>query len=363
MRGARSLFRGTIFFFVAISLVTLFYLIVHAELADSNKMTAVKVTGFVDAKLKETGKVVALAERMKVGVGDEITTDSESSVELKLNDGSVIKICADSKVIIKELGQVEVTKISKSTFKLVEGKIRAVVKPLIEKDSKFTIETDNATIGVRGTDFGVIFDLDLGNTEVLSIEDCISVVATNFPGLDAVDVCTKQELLISGVNVPGAVKAIAADKLEEFLKEMGIEGEGGEGEPTGEEEPPEITSAYINNRINLEYLIGTLVVTKSDLNYEKKISVTGTAEDVKYKISKVEVSTDGGMTWGDATGGERWKFEFAPEDKMEYELMMRATNEKGITSDPDDFGSFEIKYLDITYEEIAKDFIDKFFNF
>jgi hypothetical protein len=358
MKG-KVILSGGFFTLLALVIFISFGLFVYAELSDSDKITVINVTGFADAKLKETGKVVTLAEGMKVGVGDEITTDSESSVELKLKDGSVVKIGPDSLVVIKELGQVEVTKVSKSAFTLVKGTIRAVVKPLIGKESKFTIESDNVTLGVRSTDFGIIFDPDLGDTTVISVEGCVSILAKHFPDLDAVEVCTNQEILVSGTDAPGAVKMVDREKLEKFLEEMGLV--GGEGADDGE--PPEITSAYLNNRINLEDIEDTLTLTRDDLNFEGKLTLTGTAEDEKYKISKVEVSTDGGMTWGEAFGGEIWKFEFKPDADFEYELMMRATNEPGVVSDPGDFGSYNVKYVDTTYEEIAKEFMEKFFGY
>ncbi|MBN1572046.1 MAG: FecR domain-containing protein, partial [Deltaproteobacteria bacterium] len=289
-------------------------------------------------------------------------TDSESSVELKLADGSVIKIGEESHVIIKEFSQVEVTKVSRSKFELIKGKVRAVVKPLIGKESRFTIESDNVTLGVRSTDFGMIFDPDLGNTNVISVEGCVSILAKNFPSLDALEVCTMEELLVSGSDSPGSVKKVDVEKLKEFLEEMGFKGEEG---TSGSEEilPPEITSAILNNRINLEDMEDVLTLTKSDLGVDGKISIAGTAEDGKYGITKVEVTTDGGMTWSAAGGADRWTFAFKPEADMEYELMMRATNEKDVVSDPEDFGSFTVKYTDVSYEEIAKEFIDNFFRY
>ena len=106
-----------------------------------------------------------------------------------------------------------------------------------------------------------------------------------------------------------------------------------------------------------------LTLTKDDLDFNGKVSITGTAQDEMYGITKVEVTTDGGMTWSGAGGTDRWTFAFKPEVGLEYELMMRATNEKGVVSDPEDFGSFAVKYTDVSYEDIAKEFIENFFRY
>jgi FecR protein len=365
MKGKGKIAKIAIISTVVALLVT-FGLIVFAQRNDSSKATVLNVEGFVDVKIKGTSKAVALVEGMKVGVGDVITTDSESSVKLKLNDGSVIKIGGDSIVVIKEL-QFEVTKVSKSSFELIKGKIRAVVNPFLDKNSKFTIETENASIGVRGTDFGASFNIDLGETNIISIKDCVSVVAKKFPSLDPIDVCTRKELLISGGDAPGDVVGVDEEKLEEFLEEMNL---ADEWKATTELEvgldsiePPVITSAFLNNRIDLEDVEDALTLTKSDLNFDGKVLVAGSAEDGKYLVSKVEVSVDDGMTWGVASGTDRWTFSFKPELGTEYELMIRAANEKGVISDPGDFGTFTIKYLDVSYDAIAKTFIDSFFRY
>ncbi|MBN1573599.1 MAG: FecR domain-containing protein [Deltaproteobacteria bacterium] len=340
-----------------------FCLFVFAAKKGADKAEVIYVSGFVDAKLKETGKTVTLVKGMKVGQGDEIMTDSESSVELKLTDGSIIKIGEDSRVVIKELGQVEITKVSRSKFELIKGKVRAVVKPFVDKDSKFTIETENATIGVRGTDFGVSFDFDTGGTDIISIEACVSVVAKKIPGLDPIEVCTMQELLVSGDNLPGTVLGVDKEKLKEFLDGMEIKVDIKTPIDVEDLLPPEITSAILNGKINLEDIDDILTLMKSDLNFENMLSIVGTAVDENFSIAKVEVSTDGGMTWNNATGTANWSYKFKPDGGMEYELMFRVTNVNGDQSEPEDFGSFIIKFLDISYEDIAKTFIDNFFRY
>ncbi len=362
MRSTRIVNGGLVLVLALILLIS-FCFFVYAEKKSTDKAVVIYVDGFVDAKIKETGKTVTLVKGMKVGQGDEITTDSESSVELKLFDGSVVKIGPDSRVVIKELGQVEVTKVSRSRFTLIKGKIRAVVKPFVDKESKFTVETENATIGVRGTDFGVSFDFDLGNTIIMSIEECVTVVANKFPGLDPIEVCTMQELLISGASPPGTVLGVDKDKLKKFLEGLEIKGDIETTIDVEDLLPPEITSAILNGKINLEDIDDMLTLTKGDLNFDNMLLIVGTAEDENFLIAKVEVSTDGGMTWNTATGTANWSYKFKPEGGMEYELMFKVTNENGDGSDPEDFGSFIIKLLDVSYEDIARTFVDNFFRY
>ncbi len=314
--------------------------------------------GFVDVMYKGSDKWLALVEGDKLGVGDTIETGTEGTAEMKLSDGSIIKIGPNSRVLIKELGMVEVTKVTTSTFGLLRGKIRAIVNPFLIKESRFMIETENATVGVRGTDFGMIYNSDLGSTNVISISDCVSVVATNFPNVDPIDVCTKEELLVYSDKEPGDVVGVDPKKLAEFLKEMEIKGEGAGVSIETEIEPPYITGVFVNRIINLEDVDDLLTLTNGDLSFDGKVVVSGTAMDEAYAIDRVEVSTDGGMVWDVAAGTKNWTFEFVPEVDIEYELLVKAVNEMGTESDPYELGPWYISYLDLDYEDIAKAFLD-----
>lgn len=356
--------KGLVIRALLISVLTcglIFAILVYAKDEMPNTAVVTYTDGFVDIKLMGTENWAPLVEGTKVREGDEVETGTEGEVELRLSDGSVLKIGPDSRVVIKEMGMVEITEVRTSTFGLIRGKIRAVVTPFMKKESKFSIETENATVGVRGTDFGTTFDPDTGQTNVISISDCCFVVATNFPALDPIDVCTNEELMIYSDVEPGDVIGVDQEKLEKFLDEMEIKGE--EIVSPIDAEPPYINRAFVNNRIDLEDVDDRLSLTKDDLNADGRIYVSGDAADDTYIVSRVEYSLDGGMVWDVATGTDHWYFEFVPEEDIEYELMLRAENDKGAVSDPYDIGPWEITYLDLDYEEMAREFLDDFFDY
>lgn len=125
------------------------------------------VEGTASLKHKGTGYWVRLSEDQVVRAWDEIGTGGDGSVELLLPDESVVKVGPNTHVLVKEAGMVEVTKRATNIFELFVGEIRAVVAPLVNSESEFTIETENATVGVRGTDFGVSHDRTTKETDVL----------------------------------------------------------------------------------------------------------------------------------------------------------------------------------------------------
>ena len=318
--------------------------------------------GFVEIMRAGSVEWEALTEGTYVGVGDMVETGDEGEVELLLPDGSRLKVGPDSNIVVKEMGMVEVTEATTSRFELIKGKIRAIVTPFAHRDSRFTIETENATVGVRGTDFGEAFDPDMIETYVVGFDSCISLTSSEFADLPPIDVCAGEELTATGGVMPGDATEADEEKVQEFMDNMGFEGEVGIEVPgfTDEDiEPPYITQVLINNTINLEDVDETLTLTTDDLNFNGNVSLIGNAEDENYTIERVEVTIDGGMTWEVATGGESWYFDYTPEEDVEYEVMVKAINDKGVESDPYELGPWYVVYLNVDYEDIARDFLDK----
>ncbi len=92
-----------------------------------------------------------------------------------------------------------------------------------------------------------------------------------------------------------------------------------------------------NNRIRMvegpSYPLPVSTIT-SPVSYGKAfsgdsgITVTGTAS-AAGGVSFVEVSTDGGATWGTASGTTTWNFGWKPQTKGAYLIMSRATDSSG----------------------------------
>jgi hypothetical protein len=315
--------------------------------------------GYVDVKFHGKEGYVPLVEGTGLSAGDTVETDREAKVVLKLPDESTLVIGENSRVVIKELGMVEVTKVSTSTFELIKGKIRAIVNPFVNKESTFTIKTSNATVGVRGTDFGETYDPDTDRTYILGLEDCVSLTLSKVPGMSPISLCAGHELSITGGQQPGTPGKASKSTIEEFLENMDTMGGTGS---VGEVNPPYITSVFVNRIINLEDVDDTLTLTKNDLSMDGKIVVSGTAADEAYRVTNVEVSLDRGTTWETASGTTNWTYEFTPQEIIEYEIMVRAKNDTGVYSDPWELGSWIVIYKNENYESIARDMIDKLFS-
>lgn len=315
--------------------------------------------GFSDVKFSGKEQYIPLETGVRLSVGDTIQTDTEGQVEIRLADKSVLKIGPSSRVLVKELGTVEVTRVSTSSFELIKGKIRAIVSPLMRTESHFIIETTNATVGVRGTDFVESFDPDTESTYVIGLDDCVSLSLKRFPGSVPVTICGSEELTVTGNEAPPQPSPASPGTLNRVLKEMELTGETDGGVPD-QRKPAYITAIFANRTIDLERLDGVLTLTNDDLSTNKTIVISGQATDDTGRVTGVQVSVDGGMTFESAAGSESWAFEFAPHDNTEYNIMVRAINDAGLVSDPHDLGPITIAYRNESYEDVARRFVDGF---
>jgi hypothetical protein len=120
---------------------------------------------------------------------------------------------------------------------------------------------------------------------------------------------------------------------------------------------PSITMAKIGKKD----LMGTdeVTVIKDDLTRERKVFIVGQAEGGGSPVEKVEVSLNGGQTWQETTGRERWQYEFFPLPNYTYYLTFRVTNADGASSSPKKFGITRLTYLPITLSELIQQQADE----
>jgi hypothetical protein len=116
-----------------------------------------KFSGRVEIARNFDWKWVKVVPDMLVQQGDWVRTRSRSSVEILQDDGTVIRLKPNSKAMVdlsgsteSARGEVRVTKV-----KLESGSLVAKVKKLLQRDSRFEIQTPTATSFIRGTEFRV----------------------------------------------------------------------------------------------------------------------------------------------------------------------------------------------------------------
>jgi|GEM_PF-1273805 len=98
------------------------------------------------------------AQPAKVGdaisQGDIIRTKSSGKVQIHFQDDSVLTISPDSRVAINEYVYNPETSQRQAHLKIFHGLVHTLVNKVFKREAPdFTVETQTATIGVRGTDY------------------------------------------------------------------------------------------------------------------------------------------------------------------------------------------------------------------
>ena len=113
-----------------------------------------EVTGGVD--ILRAGKLPAEPAKVgeKIAQGDIIRTKSGGKAQVQFKDDSVLTIAPDSRVALNEYVYEPEKNQRQASIKIFQGLVHTVVNKVFNKEKPdFTVETQTAVIGVRGTDY------------------------------------------------------------------------------------------------------------------------------------------------------------------------------------------------------------------
>lgn len=135
-----------------------------------------KFSGQVQIARHFDWKWVPVVDNMLVSEGDWIRTRSRSSVEILQDNGTIIKLRPNSKAMISLAGDTETARgeVRVTKIKLDSGSMMAKVQKLLQRESRFEIETPTATSFVRGTEFRVKVEGDQGATRLEVLEGAVA---------------------------------------------------------------------------------------------------------------------------------------------------------------------------------------------
>lgn len=118
---------------------------------------------------EESREAHSLEQNQLLEIGTEIQTDSSSTVDLRMCDGTGVRVGVNSNFKILDI-------VRKDTFylrgfELIEGSVRAIVNPESDKHHvKFRLKTETASLGVRGTEFFTEFFKSTGETSLYTLD-------------------------------------------------------------------------------------------------------------------------------------------------------------------------------------------------
>jgi ferric-dicitrate binding protein FerR (iron transport regulator) len=101
------------------------------------------------------GKAEKLAVGKPVFQGDVLETQKRTRLEVKLADGSVVRLGPTSKAEVQAAAFGKSVEDRNVSAKLLVGKVWANVAKAVGGEQRFEVKTENAVAGVRGTTFRV----------------------------------------------------------------------------------------------------------------------------------------------------------------------------------------------------------------
>lgn len=142
----------------------------------------VKISGGATAATPAPIAVAALGATLAEGA--EVITGKNGYATLKLADGSIVRVQADSQVQISRLRSYPDTGILESVFHVVVGRVESLVAKIGGAGSqpRSSVQTRLGTMGVRGTEFRVTMDSKAEQARSEVLEGVVAVAAAGATG-------------------------------------------------------------------------------------------------------------------------------------------------------------------------------------
>jgi len=140
---------------------------IPVELMQREPAGAATVGARGDAQVLRGGAATPLAPGAALAQGDEVRTGKDGYVTIRLADGSVLRLPPESQIRFDSVEKIRDTAAVRSVFRLVAGRVESLVARFRGSGNRFEVTTEQATTGVRGTDFRVAVEAGATASEVL----------------------------------------------------------------------------------------------------------------------------------------------------------------------------------------------------
>lgn len=136
----------------------------------------IRASGGVTA-VDPAGAERRLARGSELFVDEAVVTDRRGSTQLRLSDGALITLNEDTRFVVNEYVYDGAGGSDDSVvMSVVEGALRTVTGIIGEgQNDTYALNTPFATIGIRGTEFGVFVDAATGRTRIAVFDGSIAV--------------------------------------------------------------------------------------------------------------------------------------------------------------------------------------------
>lgn len=157
-----------------------------------------------------------IREKETFYLGDRIRTKSYSKAELRLEDGSVLKLAPGSSLSVEDLTMSSADKRESCLVKLTRGKVEAVVAKTGAPDT-FVVETPNARNSVKGSDIFVSFLA--GKTGVFVAEGAVAV-SNPAAAMEKIKLLPGECVYVPFQDPPGEIRPVRDTEISRHRKDV-----------------------------------------------------------------------------------------------------------------------------------------------
>jgi len=255
---------------------------------DARQQRAVikNLIGQVEVSLAGQAKWRPARVGMSVSMGNDVRTYVESSADLQLESGTVIKIGENTVMTVSKLLQGSGDGPANTGMKVGTGKIWANVKKLTNANSTFEVETPTAVASIRGTRLGV--SVDAQGTAV-DVYEGLVMVREKSTG-KTVSVATKTSAVVraggKGIDVVDFSKKAPADSSGKSKHSLVDPFADSAAAPAKVDTAAKKTDSRKPLFLNVANIINNMEVTAAELTLDVEVS-----EGATFSVNGVEGAT------------------------------------------------------------------------
>ncbi len=154
--------------------------------------------------------------------GDTIITLKGGRIRLQLNDGSILTLASETRLVINQSVYDPDAKSRSSFMGMAVGKARFVVRKIQDAlQSDFKIKTQTAVVGVRGSDF--IVEADANVTKVVTLDNTrLEIISLADPKMEQTVLNDYEKIVVGHDLMPSAIESVSIEDAKRMMREMDI---------------------------------------------------------------------------------------------------------------------------------------------
>jgi hypothetical protein len=179
------------------------------------------------AEIGRAGAWLAAATGAAIQQGDTLRTGKPGRLVIVFQDDSLVTVGDDSELVIDEQVFEPDTGIARSLMHLLHGGIRALVSEYYERSgNEFRVDTKSAVVGVRGSEFIVVFNPATGATDVVGVGGRAEVHSVRDLVGHAVFITAREATTVMLGQYPTPLRRLSEDSFRHYLQGFKFVGRG-----------------------------------------------------------------------------------------------------------------------------------------